>query len=250
MKPYRSLAKYYEDLFATSRRPMDAARARILSRILPRIETACDLACGTGTTALAFARKGIKAYAVDLSPAMCRIARRKASRARLRVNVLRGDIRNFRLPDPVDRLTCENDALNHIPHVSDLRKVARAVHRALNAGGHFFFDVNNSTGFKRYWSGTVWIEKATVTAVMRNGHSPEADRAWSDIDLFIREGRCWRRYQERVEEVCWEFGEIRRVFKEAGFDQFRAWDAAPFFKGNRLITRGCRSIYLVRKPAA
>ena len=65
--PYRWLAQYYDKLFSSLRFPIDAARESVLGRILPNVKTACDLACGTGTTALTLARRGIKIYAVDLS---------------------------------------------------------------------------------------------------------------------------------------------------------------------------------------
>jgi SAM-dependent methyltransferase len=186
-------------------------------------------------------------YAVDLSLLMCRLAREKADRARLPLRVFRADMRSFRLPQAVDLVTCEYDALNHVPRRADLRRVARAVVRALRPGGHFFFDVNNSLGFERYWSGTVWFEKPGVAAVMRNGHTRQADRAWSDITWFIRDRSCWRRHHERVEEVCWSASEIRRTMRKAGFDQVRAWDSAPFFKDNPPICPGCRTFYLARK---
>jgi SAM-dependent methyltransferase len=247
IRPYRWLAQYYDELFSSLRLPINAARERVLGRILPHVETACDLACGTGTTALILARRGIKTYAVDLSPLMCRLAREKARRARLPICVLRGDMRSFRLPKSVELITCEWDALNHVPRQADLLMVAKAVERALRPGGHFFFDVNNSLGFERYWSGTVWFEKPGMVVVMRNGHNRQANRAWSDIDWFIRDGSCWRRRHERVEEVCWDTDEIRRVFQKTGFDLLGAWDAAPFFKDNPLIGPGCRTVYLARK---
>lgn len=247
VKPYRWLARYYDDLFLSFRSPIDTARERILGKVLPRIRTACDLACGTGTTALILAGKGIKMYAVDLSPRMCQIAREKARRARLPVRVLRADMRDFRLPEAVDLITCEFDALNHVPRKADLRVVAKAVSRALRPGGYFFFDVNNSLGFERYWSGAVWFERPAVVMVMRSGHNRSADRAWSDIELFIRDGSCWRRRHERVEEVCWTLDEVRHTFREAGFDQLRAWDAAPFFGKNSPVGPGCRTVYLARK---
>ena len=248
--PYRWLAQYYDKLFSSLRLEIDAARESVLGRILPNVKTACDLACGTGTTALILARRGIKIYAVDLSPLMCRLAREKARRARLPVSVLRADMRNFRLPQRVELITCELDALNHVPRRADLRMVAKAVERALRPGGYFFFDVNNSLGFERYWRGNVWFEKPGVVVVMRNGYNRQADRAWSDIEWFIRDGSSWRRRHERVEEVCWDSDEIRRIFLATGFDQLRAWDAAPFFKNNPLIGRGCRTVYLARKSRA
>lgn len=246
-KPYRWLARYYDELFSAFRTPFDVARELLLGRILRQVQIACDLACGTGTTALILARRGITTYAVDLSPLMCRLAREKAERARLPVRVLRADMRSFRLPQAVDLTTCECDALNHLPRRVDLRKVAVAVARATRPGGYFFFDVNNSLGFRRYWSGTIWIEKPHAVVVMRNGHNPRADKAWSDVEWFIRDGSYWRRKHERVEEVCWSSGEVRRIFREAGFEWMRAWDAATFFKGNPLVGPGCRTFYLARK---
>lgn len=247
-RAYRWLAQYYDEFFSSLRTPIDLARERVLGRILPRVRTACDLACGTGSTALLLARTGINVYAVDISLAMCHITRQKAHDAHLPIHVLRGDMRSFCLPEQVDLITCECDAINHVPQKSDLLSVAKCASRALTPGGHFYFDVNNSVGFKDYWSGNVWFEKNGVALVMRNGHNRQGEHAWSDIECFIKEGKCWHRHHERVEEVCWTSEEIRRIFQGAGFDDMRAWDAAPFFKSNFPVRPGCRTIYLARKP--
>ncbi|MGD0872704.1 MAG: class I SAM-dependent methyltransferase [Bryobacteraceae bacterium] len=249
-RPYEWLAKYYDRIFSSFRSPLDAARQHVLGRILPNVESACDLACGTGTTALALAREGIKMFAVDLSPIMCRLAREKAHRARLPVRVLCADMRKFRLPESVDLVTCEYDSLNHVPRKTDLRMVAQAVARALKPGGYFFFDVNNRSGFERYWSGTFWVERPGVVVIMRNSHDAPQDRAWSDIEWFIRERNLWRRRHERVDEVCWSSDEIRRRLRAAGFDRLRAWDASPFFQDNPLMRPGGRTVYLARKASA
>ncbi len=187
-------------------------------------------------------------YAVDLSPTMCHIARDKAKRAHLAVRVFRADMRDFRLPSAVDLVTCEYDAVNHVPNRADLWRVATAVLRALRPGGYFYFDVNTSRAFERYWTGTVWIEKAGMVLVMRNGHNRQASQAWSDIEWFIQEGKLWRRRHERVQEVCWTANEIRYTLEKTGFERLRSWDAAPFFKNSPHVGPGCRTIYLARKP--
>lgn len=67
-RPYALLAQHYDVLFLGSRAPLDAARQHALGRVLPGVTAACDLACGTGTTALALARKGIGALAPGPAP--------------------------------------------------------------------------------------------------------------------------------------------------------------------------------------
>lgn len=248
VQPYRWLAQYYDQFFEPLRMPVDAARERVLQGILPRVETACDLACGTGLTAVSLAQRGIRVYAVDLSPVMCRLARRKARAERVKVRVIESDMCTFELPERVDLVTCECDALNHVPRRSDLGRVARAVRRALKPGGHFFFEINNAEGFRTYWSGTNWLEESGVVAVMRNGHNVTADKAWTDIEWFVQRGKFWRRHHERVEEVAWTTDAVVSALGKAGFDPVHSWDAAPFYAGsNPWVGPGCRSIYLARK---
>ncbi|UWZ83270.1 class I SAM-dependent DNA methyltransferase [Occallatibacter riparius] len=246
---YRWLAEFYDAFFAPFAQPMNKARVKILGGILKHVDTACDLACGTGTAALALARRGIRVYAVDLSAGMCRVTRRKARAANAAVDVIRADMRSFRLPESVDLVMCEGDALNHVSRKQDLRPVAQAVFRALRPGGCFYFDVNNSLGFQRYWKGLVWVERPGVVMVMRNRHSPDGLRAFSDIEYFIRSGRAWVRRQEQVREVCWTSSEIEEALTAAGFESIREWDATPFFGAKSPVGPGCRSVYLAQKPA-
>jgi len=212
-----------------------------------QVRVACDLACGTGMTALDLAARGFRLYGVDLSPGMCRAARRNARERKLPLRVIQADMRGFRLPEPVDLILSEYDAINHVPRHSDLRRVSSAVARALNPGGWFFFDVNNLAAFDKYWRGTWWIEKPGIVLVTNNGHNLKRRRAWCDCEWFVQEGRLWRRHTERVEEVCWTEEEIRDALTAAGFGQIKVWDAAPFFTGDPVTTEGCRTYYLACK---
>ena len=212
-----------------------------------QVRLACDLACGTGTTALDLAARGFRMYGVDLSPGMCRAARRKARERKLPLRVIQADMRDFRLPEPVDLILSEYDAINHVPRHSDLRRVSSAVAGALNPGGWCFFDVNNLAGFDKYWRGTLWSEKPGIVLAMNSGHNLKRRRAWCDCEWFVQEGRLWRRHTERVEEVCWTEEEIRDVLTAAGFGQVQEWDAASFFTGDPVTTEGCRTYYLACK---
>ncbi|HSB17987.1 MAG TPA: class I SAM-dependent methyltransferase [Bryobacteraceae bacterium] len=247
IRPYHWLALYYDRVFSFARSWGEAPRTHVLGRLLRRVVSACDLACGTGSTAVTLARRGIKTFGVDLSPTMCRLAREKARRARVPLQVLHADMRAFRLPEPVDLVLCEFDALNHVPRRTDLAKVTKTVARALRPGGHFYFDVNNRAAFKGVWPLTLYIEKPGVAVVMHGGCDRSGERAWSDVEWFIREGGYWRRRHEHVEEVCWTASEIRNALRDAGFDTIRAWDAAPLLRNDPSIRPGYRTFYLARK---
>lgn len=242
---YHWLAKYYDDLVEV-RRPFEKARRKIVGPLLKKVGSACDLGCGTGVLALEFARLGLDAYAVDLSPGMCRITRQKARKAGLKVEVIEGDMRSFTLPQPVELITSECDAINHLPQKRDLQRVFRAVAKALVPGGHFAFDVNNRLAFERIWALTWFLEKDPAAMVMRGGHQPGTDRAWIDVEWFIRAGKHWTRHHEHIEEVCWSAAEIEAGLEKAGFVGIQSWDAAPFFK-DELTLPGNRTFWLARK---
>jgi SAM-dependent methyltransferase len=246
VRPYRWLAEYFDKVFVGMGSWMSPARRAVVWPLLSQVESACDLACGTGNTLMELAGKGIRVTGVDLSPAMCRLARAKAKKLGLPARIIRGDMRSFRLPEPVDLVLCEYDAVNHVPHRADLARVACAVSQALKPGGYFFFDVNTLLSFKDMWPLTLMIEKPGVVVVMHGGSDLSRMRAWSDVEWFVREGKLWRRHREHVEEVCWTGGEIRAALKGAGFASIRGWDATKLVQVP-FIHRGHRTYYLARK---
>ncbi len=244
---YKWLATYYDALFKEPHAWCDVPRAAILVPLLAGVESACDLACGTGTRAVALARRGIRVVGVDLSADMCRVARQKAGRTRLPIQIRRGDMRDFSLREPVDLVTCEWDALNHVPAKSDLVAVAQSVSRALRPAGYFYFDVNMKLSFEKLWPSTWFVELPGAAVAMRGGYDRSREVAWTRIAWFVGEGHCWRRHNERIEEVCWTGREIRSALRVAGFTRVRSWDASEFIEEGPLSQPGLRTFYLAQK---
>lgn len=244
---YSVLAPYYDQLHADAARMNRTARTHILGAILPRVGSVCDLGCGTGTTALELAQPGRKVYAVDRSPAMCRIARAKVRRSGLPVRVICADLRAFRLPDAVDLVTCEFNPLNHLPRRADLVRAFRAVARALRPGGYFYFDVNTRRTFEKMYPSTYRMERAGFFLVMHGRYDPGQRKGRLDFDCFVRRGNFWRRRREHLEDIWWTDAEIRTALRRAGFRRIRGWDGAdvrPRTPGRR---RGYDTFYLAQK---
>ncbi len=179
------------DARATSRRDTRTPSTQHLAPSPHSRITTCDLCCGTGTTAIQLARRGMRVYAVDASRDMLRVARAKLARAGLAsqsIRAIQADMRTFRLPEPVDAITCETDAINHLARKRDLESVARAVARALRPGGWFFFDANTPRAFKELWIMN-WIQEGQgffMTA--RGGYDARRDRGWTVFDWFVPAG--------------------------------------------------------------
>lgn len=101
--------------------------------------SAADVGCGTGLFALHLAAsRRVPVFAVDRSPAMLRIAAHRCQGAP--VLLLLQDMRELRLPRPVDLVTANADVVNHLTSPADLRRAFRSIRASLNRGGHFVFD--------------------------------------------------------------------------------------------------------------
>lgn len=139
--PYSRLAENYDatvglPFFRRTR----AVFARLVRRYGIRFRTAADIGCGTGL----FARYlnqcwRVPVIGVDLSTDMLRIAAQNCRG--LKIRLLKQDIRSFRLPRPVDLITCNFDTLNHLVRDGDLPRAFRSARANLNPGGHFIFDM-------------------------------------------------------------------------------------------------------------
>jgi SAM-dependent methyltransferase len=265
--PYTVLAHFYDQMIGEAVAMNRHARGKVLGAILSRARTVCDLGCGTGSTAIELARSGKKVYAVDLAPAMCRMARRKIRHTRLPVKVICADMRRLRLPEPVDLVLCEFNPLNHLPRKSDLGRVARAVFRALRPGGWFCFDLNTRRSLREQYPSTQWIQTRDYCVVIHGGFDSRRDKAWLEFEWFIpsdsegftpssgssrrrsrRPPTSWRRYRERLIDTCWSDAEIRRALRRAGFTRIRHWDGAAVRPPSPHQRRGFDAYYLAYKP--
>jgi SAM-dependent methyltransferase len=245
--PYTLLARFYDEMVGDAAERNRHARGKLLADVLPRVRSACDLGCGTGSTAIELARQGPKVFAIDLAPHMCRRAREKARRAQVPVRVRCADMRHFRLPEPVDLVLSEFNPLNHLPRKSDLGPTFRAVARALRPGGHFCFDLNTHRSLQEQYPSTHWIETRDYCVIIHGGFGPRRDKAWLEFEWFLPEGKGWRRYRERVVETCWSDAEIRRALRAAAFRKIRSWDGTQVRPPSPEQRVGYDTYYLAQK---
>lgn len=245
--PYSLLSRFYDQVTRGSPAMNRHARARILGRLLPNLETVCDLGCGTGTTAIELARAGHQVYAVDASPEQCRQARAKVRAAGAAVRVVCADMRRFRLPEAVDLVLCEFNPLNHLARNDDLQTAFRGVARALRPGGWFYFDLNLRPTYAKLYPTTRFEEHDGFCVISRGGVDEKRRKAWMEMNWFVLERGRWQRYRERIQDTWWSDAEIRSALRQAGFGAIRAWDGARIRPRKMKPRPGYDRYYLAQK---
>jgi trans-aconitate methyltransferase len=94
-----------------------------------------DLGCGNGVLTGKMAEEGVEASGIDASPEQIEAAKKAYPKLSFRV----GDATNFRLPERVDAVF--SNAVFHWIARKDQPAMMRCVHKALNEGGQFVFEM-------------------------------------------------------------------------------------------------------------
>jgi SAM-dependent methyltransferase len=102
-----------------------------------------ELACGTGQLTVPLAGAGLPIAGLDLSEPMLRTARERAATAKVSVEYLLHDMRNFSLGRQFAFIFIARNSLLHLHSTEDILAALAMVRRHLTPGGIFAFDIFN-----------------------------------------------------------------------------------------------------------
>jgi SAM-dependent methyltransferase len=99
-----------------------------------------DIGCGTGTLSVEFAKRGYSVTATDLSEEMLQIARYRAVKEAVELEIMVYD-----MLDPIgvqfDTVIASMDVINHLTDLEDVQFGLTNIYEALNWNGIFIFDI-------------------------------------------------------------------------------------------------------------
>ena len=155
--PYSALAAGYDVVMAHVDYEAWAAYAyRLLRKHHRGFASVVELACGTGSFAIALQQRGPYRYlATDGSPQMLAMAREKAARADVPIEFALADVTQFHAEEPFDVVILLYDSINYLLEEADVRQALERAYAALRPGGVFLFDqstplnsINNEAYFE------------------------------------------------------------------------------------------------------
>lgn len=221
---YDEIAGMYHTLWADWYLPaaMPALEKLFFARV-PAGTRILDVCCGSGHVTKELVRRGYQVTGIDASADLIALARRDLAAVDLRVQ----DARALHLESRYDAAISTFDSLNHMLTIDDVGRVLSGVHRALEPGGLFVFDMNLEEAYSadlRQW--VVRLSDEEVTMV-RGLYDPITKKATTELIWFVRTGmdNCWRRHRTAVEERCYEEPQILHALHLAGFQGVQVTEA-------------------------
>lgn len=110
-------------------------------------QSVLELAAGPAEHSRNLASRGLRATALDLSPAMCDRARDLAESAGLKLTVVQADMRDFSLPGHFDLAITMLNSLCHLFSLDDMVRHLTAVGRHLDSGGLYVTELAHPADF-------------------------------------------------------------------------------------------------------
>lgn len=138
-----------------------------------------DLACGPGGWARMLRRRGYDVVGVDISPAMIRLARAAAPRAKF----VCGSMTRVKLP-PCDAITALGEAFNYLLRPSEVRRVFQRAARALRPGGIFIFDILEPATRRRSFTRVHSISEGGLRLDSRVTEDPARRLVVREMEVF------------------------------------------------------------------
>jgi SAM-dependent methyltransferase len=223
LSPYDEIAGLYHAMWADWYLPaaLPALQNLFFSRLPPESRV-LDLCCGSGHITQELVKRGHRVTGIDSSAALIELARRELPGVDLRV----GDVRQLEMKDRFEGVLSTFDSLNHLLHFDELSRAFSGVHRVLNAGGLFAFDMNLEEAYTidlRQW--TVHVTEDNV-GLVRGTYDTREKLGSTELIWFRRtEDNHWTQHRSIVNERCYAQQEILIGLAGAGFTNVEAMAA-------------------------
>lgn len=204
-----------------------------------------DLACGTGTLSIEFAKRGYDVIGVDCSVGMLSEARRKCAEEGQNVLLLCQDAAELDLYGTIDFAVCALDSVNHFPGAEEVQKAFDRVSLFMNKGGAFVFDVNTVYKHKNVLADNSFIyDYDDVFCVWQNTLNSDLSVDIT-LDFFALDGDGkWERSTEEFSERAYPLEDIEKMLVKSGFSVVGVYDDLTL---DPVLPESERAVFLARK---
>lgn len=226
MKGYSSFAFFYDELTENVDHAGWAAYLlSLFEQYGKKPQTLLDLACGTGSLAVALLDNGVDVIGVDGSEDMLAEAMGKGAPYGERLMLLCQDMRELDLFGTVDGAVCMLDSLNHLTTTADVGEVFRRLGLFIEKDGLLIFDVNTPYKHQEVLGDNAFVyERDDFLCAWQNSYAARTKEVTVQLDFFVDNGESYDRYTEVFKERAYTEKTLRRLLDEAGFEVLAVYE--------------------------
>lgn len=142
MNQFNAYSNYYDNFYQDKdyRGETEFILASIRKYSHLKGKSILSLGCGTGTYEILLNKKGYNIVGVDFSEKMLKIARKKASQNKVKIDFLKGDVRDFVAHKKFDNVLAMFNIVGYQNTNNDLENFIKTAGKHLKKGGLFMFD--------------------------------------------------------------------------------------------------------------
>ena len=216
MRMYGQLANYYDEIYHLKDYQKEAEKIETL--IQQHKKSAgnhlLDVACGTGNH-IAYLKQQYNAEAVDSSPEMLRIARKKHPE----VVFHRGDMTSFKLNNRFDIITCLFSAIGHVKTKARMRKAVQNMASHLQPGGLMILEPwITPANFRKGLIGSDFVDKPNLKIARINISKVQGPVSALEFHYLIGTPGKVQHVIDRVSLGLWTHEEHLEAFRDAGLE--------------------------------
>lgn len=177
-----------------------------------------DLACGTGSLSVEFAKNGFEVIATDYSADMLMQAQSKAFDEGVNIMFLCQKMQETDLYGTVKAVVCSLDSINHLESIDEVRKTFSVLKNFVDDGGIMIFDVNTIYKHRCVLGNNTFVyDEKNVYCVWQNRLFQDNRTVGINLDFFVKSGEVYERFNENFKEVAFSDEELTSAVENEGF---------------------------------
>jgi ubiquinone/menaquinone biosynthesis C-methylase UbiE len=193
---------------------------KVLKLIKPKGKAVLDLCCGPGRWAIPLAQKGFSVTGVDRTKFLLNVAKTKAKAAKVKIEWVRADMRDFLRPESFDLVLSMLTSFGYFDRKDEDRLVLRNMFMNLKPGGVCLIELAGKEQIARVYQPTTSDTLPNGDILVQRHHISDA---WSRIHnewILVRKGRP-RIF--KFHHTIYSAQELRDRLVEAGFKDTRVY---------------------------
>ncbi len=182
---------------------------------LPPGSSICDLCCGVGRHSLELARRGFDVTAVDRTALYLQEAQKKADAARLDIEFVQADIRDFCRPDSFDAVINLYTSFGYFEDPDDSRTALENIYKSLRDNGKLLIELMGKEVLARIFQERDWREQDGIILLEER----KVGKNWGFIEsrwIMFKDGK---QYERRFYPRLYSAVELCDLLSSSGFEQ-------------------------------